>query len=99
MSRVRMRLDVMLGGFASMMIGLEAMTMRNVRVMARKMMLTFFVVLGGFTVMLGGLLVMVGGGFMMIGFVQSGHFLLPRSAASAASGSLPGEDAKAVTFI
>ncbi len=80
-----MRLDMMLGGFAGMMIGLEAMTMRNVRVMARKMMLTLFVVLGGFAMMLGGLFVMVGGGLMMLGFVQSAHFFLPRKAAGAAN--------------
>jgi hypothetical protein len=79
-----MRLDVMLGSFVGVMIGLEAMAVRDVRVMAREVMLTLIVVLGSFTMMLGGLFVMVGSGLMMLGFVQSAHFLLPREAAGAA---------------
>ncbi len=81
---MRMRLNMMLGGFASMMIGLEAVAVRNVRMMAREVMLTLFVALGGFAMMLGGLFVMVGSSVMMFGFVQSAHFLLPRRAAGAA---------------
>ena len=82
---MRMRLDMMLGGFTSMMIGLEAVAVRDMRVVAREVMLALFVVLGGFTMMLGGLFVMVGSGFMVVGFVQSAHFLLPREAAGAAT--------------
>jgi hypothetical protein len=82
---MRMRLDMMLGGFVSVMIGLETVAMRDVRVMAREVMLTLFVVFGGFTMMLSGLFVMVGSGLMMLGFVQSAHFLLPREAAEAAT--------------
>jgi hypothetical protein len=81
---MRMRLDMMLGGFVGVMIGLKAVAMRDVRVMAREVMLALVVVLGSFTMMLGGLFVMVGSGLMMLGFVQSAHFLLPREAAGAA---------------
>jgi hypothetical protein len=78
---MRMGFDVMLGSFTSMMIGLEAVAVSHMRMMAGEVMLTFFVMLGGFAVMLGSLFVMVGGGFVMIGFVQIGHFLLPKRAA------------------
>jgi hypothetical protein len=96
--RVGMRFNVMLGGFASMMIGLETMAVRDVGVVTGEVMLTPFVVLGGFAVMLSGLFVMAGGGVMMLGFVQFGHFLLPRRAATAASESVPVQDANGVTF-
>ncbi|MEW6438242.1 MAG: hypothetical protein AB1508_13855 [Pseudomonadota bacterium] len=79
-----MRFAVMLGGFTRMMLGLDAMAMSDMRMVAGEMMLTFFVVLGGFAMMLGGLFVMAGGGLMMLGFVQSGHFHLPIGAACAA---------------
>ncbi len=79
-----MRLDMMLGGFTGMMIGLEAVAVRDMRVVAREVMLTLFVALGGFAMMLSGLFVMVGGGLMMFDFAQSAHFLLPREAAEAA---------------
>ncbi len=81
---MRMRLDMMLGGFVSVMIGLEAVAVRDVSVMAREVVLALVVVLGSFPMMLGGLFVMVGSGLMMLGFVQSAHFLLPREAAGAA---------------
>ncbi len=76
-SSVRMRFDMMLGGLAGMMVGLEAMAMRNMGMMTGEMMLALFVMLGGFAMMLGGLFVMVGGGLMVIGFVQSAHFRSP----------------------
>ncbi|HEY0145418.1 MAG TPA: hypothetical protein VGB93_04565 [Methylovirgula sp.] len=81
-----MRLDMMLGGFVGMMIGLEAVAVRDVRVVAGEVMFVLFVVLGGFAMMLGGLFVMVGGGLMMLGFVQGAHFFVPRKAAGAANG-------------
>lgn len=74
---MRMRLDMMLGGFVGMMIGLEAVAVRDVRVVAGEVMFVLFVVLGGFAMMLGGLFVMVGGGLMMLGFVQGAHFFSP----------------------
>jgi hypothetical protein len=69
--RVRMRLGMMLGGFVRMMFGMHAVAVRDMRMMAGKMMLAFFVMLGGFAMMLGGLFVMVGGRFVVFGLGQS----------------------------
>ena len=80
-----MRLAVMLGGFIGVMFGLNAMAVRDMGVMAGEVLITAFVVLGGFAMMLGSLFMMIGSGLMMLGFVQSAHFSLPFCAVCTAS--------------
>jgi len=79
-----MRLEMVLGGLAGVMVGLEAMTMRDMGMVAGEMMLAVFMMLGGFAMMLRRLFVVLGGGVMMIGFVQSAHYCSPQMAAGTA---------------
>ena len=93
-----MRLAVNLSGLVRMMFGLDAMAMRDMRMMAGEMMIAIFVMLGGFAMVLGGLLVMIGSGLMMLGFAQSAHFSLPFLSGFYRRRSLPRPNAGAVTF-
>jgi hypothetical protein len=79
-----MGFGMMLGGFTSMMIGLQTVAMRDMGMVAGEMMLALVVVLGGLAMVLGGLLVMFGSGLMVLGFVQSGHSRSPQKCGFAA---------------
>lgn len=59
---------MMLCRLAGVMLGVEAMAMRDMSVVPGEMMLAILVVPGGFPVMLGRILVMLSSGVMMIGF-------------------------------
>ncbi len=86
-----MGFGVMLGGFAGMMIGLQTVAMRDMGMVAGKMMLALVVMLGSLAVVLGGLFVMFGSGLMVLGFVQSGHYGSPQKCGCAAWGVCRGQ--------
>src|ERR1700704_5677115 len=58
-------LGVVLGGFVSVMGGVQAMGVRHMRVMSRLLVLTGIVVLGRLAVMVRGILVMLGRDLVM----------------------------------
>jgi hypothetical protein len=62
-----MRFDVVLRSCAGMVVGFQAVTMRDMGMMAGQMMLTFVMMLGGFAMMLGRIFVVFGSGVMMVG--------------------------------
>jgi hypothetical protein len=73
-----MRLGVMLGGLAGVMVSVKPVTMRDMGVMAREVMLALFVVLGSVAMVLRRLLVVLGSCVMMVGFRQSAHSSSPQ---------------------
>jgi hypothetical protein len=73
-----MRLGVMLGGLAGMMVSVKPVAMRDMGVMAGEVMLALFVVLGSIAVMLRRLLVVLGSCVMMVGFRQCAHSYSPQ---------------------
>jgi hypothetical protein len=72
-----MRFDVVLRGFAGMVVGLQAVTVRDMGVMAGEIMLTLVMMPGGFAMVFGRIFVMFGSGVMMIGLQQSAHRCSP----------------------
>ena len=58
-------LGVVLGGFVSVMGGVQAMGVRHMRVMSRLLMLTGIVMFGRLAVMVRGILVMLGRDLVM----------------------------------
>jgi hypothetical protein len=73
-----MRLGVMLGGLAGVVVSMKPVAMRDMGVMAGEVMLALFVVLGSIAVMLGRFLVVLGSCVMMVGFRQSAHSSSPQ---------------------
>jgi hypothetical protein len=72
--RVAMMLGVVNAGLVGMLVRMQLMAMRDMRMMGRLFMVACFMVLGGFMLMLGGLFVMMGGLAVMFStFVSCRH--------------------------
>jgi hypothetical protein len=72
--RVAMMLGVVNAGLVGMLVRMQLMAMRDMRMMGRLFMVACFMVLGGFMMMLGGLFVMMGGLAVMFStFVSCRH--------------------------
>jgi hypothetical protein len=67
---------VMLAGFFSMHSGVNSVAMRNMRVVASRFVVAFFVMLGSFQ-MVGGRFLVVLGGFLVVFGTFMGHANFP----------------------
>ena len=59
-------LDVMLGGFGRVVMGMMAMAAGGMGMMGGNLVIVFLIMPGGFAVMAGGFFVMRGGAMMMV---------------------------------